>query len=342
MKHDRHRLILWGSLAASICIHAFLLLPAMLAVAEADADWTEFEHELEEHVEEQTPPEEQERLGLETSTTSSMTWVGYEEYQEHLAQLAEFDQAQFVEASSQASSTPSQQTTPAERPGNPSTAGGEPAPKTTTTETSGGGSGPIDGLGDDGGGIPTTTGSGPLADNPTGKADAKGEKPADTPGKDKPAKEKPAKESTPQPPGKQPDSGGGAPATPPSDSPLPPEPDAADKASDATSTISVPREKWISGHPVASQGLELFPRKPSFTTLQTLSGARNMLVTIRFGKDGKPKTVDILEHSGNEGIDAAVKASLYRWRAKGTRLDAVADEQTLDITLELIMHRRRK
>ena len=69
MTGDRHRMILWGSFAASICIHLFLLLPGMFAVAEAEGEWTEFEHELEEHVEEQEPPEEPERLGLESSQT---------------------------------------------------------------------------------------------------------------------------------------------------------------------------------------------------------------------------------------------------------------------------------
>ena len=343
MNGDRHRMILWGSFAASICIHLFLLLPGMFAVAEAEGEWTEFEHELEEHVDEQDPAEEPERLGLEQSTTSSMTWIGYEEYREHLAQLSEFDQAQFIEAASPEAASPNQQSAPATQPGSPSKEGGQPQSASTSKPTSGGGGGPIEGLGPGGGGLPSQ-GQGPLSESPAGKAKPKNnqKEPAEKPGKKKePAPPKPAEDSPSQPPGNQPNGGGGAPATPPSDSPEPPQPDAADKASDATSTISVPREKWISGHPVASQGLELFPRKPTFTTLQTLAGARNMLVVIRFAKNGKPTTADILEHSGNEGIDAAVKASLYRWRAKGTRLDALSDGQTIDITLELIMHRRR-
>ena len=329
MNTPHHKMILWGSLLASICIHLFLLLPAMLAVAKADSDLTDFAHELEEHLDEQELPE-QERLGLDQSTTSSMTWVGYDTYKEHLAQLAEFDQAQFNEASSPDTSTPSnQQTTPAEQPGTPSKAGGQPAkPSTPSTTQSGGGSGPIDGLGDDGGGIPTT-GKGPLADAPTGKADKNGEKPAKEPGKQEPEPAKPAKESEPQKPGDQPTSGGGAPD--------PPQPDAADKSSDATSTITVPREKWISGHPIASQGLELLPRKPKFTSLQETYGRRNLMATIRFGKDGKPTAAEIHQSSGHSGIDAAILASLYRWRAKGTRLDALAEKKTIDITLELIM-----
>ena len=341
MNMPRHKLILWGSLVASIFIHLFLLLPAMLAVAEADSSLTDFEHELDEHMEEQKLPE-QEQLGLDQSTTSSMTWVGYDTYKEHLAQLSEFDQAQFNEASSPDSSAPSdQQATPAKQPGTPSNAGGQPSKQSTPSTTqSGGGSGPIDGLGAEGGGIPTT-GQGPLADAPTGKADKTGKKPAKEPGKQEPKPTKPAKKAGPQKPGDQPSSGGGAPATPPSDAPEPPQPDAADKSSDATSTITVPREKWISGHPVASQGLELHPRKPRFTTLQTTQAARDMLVTLRFDKDGKPATAEILKTSGNVGIDAAILASLYRWRATGTRLDALAKKKTLDITLELIMSPRR-
>ena len=98
----------------------------------------------------------------------------------------------------------------------------------------------------------------------------------------------------------------------------------------------------MSGKPLASKGLELVPKKPVFTTLQTLSGAANMLVVIEFEGSGKPKEASILSSSGSSSIDSAVLASLYRWRARGKRLEDLDEDETIDIRLELIMTRKRR
>ena len=98
----------------------------------------------------------------------------------------------------------------------------------------------------------------------------------------------------------------------------------------------------MSGKPLASQGLELVPRKPLFTTLQTLSGAANMVVVIAFESNGKPENAAILSSSGSQSIDTAVLASLYRWRARGERLKGLDEDETVDVRLELIMTRKRR
>ena len=338
-----HRMVLSCALLISLLIHAAVLLPALVAAATADGGMTDLEHELHD----ETPPEDepQEALGLDDSDVSTMTWVGYDTYQEHLAELSDFDQAEFVNASSPTQSTnPGQQ--PAPQPGQPAQQGGQPSTAPSQKPPPGGGA-PIDGLGERSGGQPST-GEGPLASAQPGAAAEPSTNPQ--PAEDTTPSESPKKPDTPTPkdtpkpqkPGEAPTSGGGGSPADPSDEPTPPEPNASKKESDATSTISVPRENWISGRPLASQGLELTPKKPVLTSLQSLGGAANMLVVIRFPASGKPKEATIIQSSGSQGIDTAVLASLYRWRAKGERLEGLSDTGTIDVTLELIMSRKRR
>ena len=339
------RAVLSLAIVISLFIHVAVLLPALVAAASTEGSMTDLEHELQDDV----PPEEQEPLGIDDSTESTMTWIGYDTYQEHLAELAEFDQAEFVNASSPTQSM-NQGEQPAPRPGRPAQEGAPPTTTPKRTPPAGGGA-PIDGLGEQSGGQPST-GQGPLSSAKPGAATkpstnpspSKDAEPSDSTDQSDTPQPKDAPKETPKPqkPGEAPDSGGGGAPANPSDEPTPPEPNASKKESDATSTISVPRENWISGRPLASQGLELTPKKPVLTSLQSLSGAANMLVVIRFSSSGKPKEAEILQPSGSPGIDTAVLASLYRWRAKGERLKELSETGTIDVQLELIMSRKRR
>ena len=333
MTRASHRLVMVLSVVVSILIHALVLLPALVAAATAEAGYTELEHELANEMQERFPEDEPERLGLEESDQSTMTWIGYDTYKEHLAQLAEFDQAEFVDASSPANAT-TEGETPAPQPGRAAPTGASPRPAAEQQATPAGG-GPIDGTGEQGGGLPSQ-GQGPLSPAEPGPAEDEGTTP------DSGASPEPTPPDTPEKPGEAPASGGGAPPSNPSDEPTPPEPNASDRESDATSTIKVPRSNWMSGKPLASQGLELVPRKPIFTTLQTLSGAANMVVVIEFDGNGKPEKAAILSSSGSPSIDIAVLASLYRWRARGERLEGLDEDETVDVRLELIMTRKRR
>ena len=332
MSTRSHRFILMFAVIASLILHAVVLVPSMVAAAMSEAEYTNLDEIMEE--ERSTPEEEPERLGLDESDVSTMTWVGYDTYQEHLAQLSDFDQAQFIEASSPVSAS-----TQGEQPGPPTQAGAAQKP-TTTTPTTGGGGGPIDGRGEDDGGQPST-GEGPLSAEQPGAATTPAEQPSEQPEEPKDTAKPEPKPAPETPPGDAPETGGGAPPSPPSDEPKPPAPNASKKESDATSTISVPRDKWLSGRPLASQGLELIPKRPNLTSLQSLNGVPNMLVVIKFGSNGKPKDAEILSSSGNIGVDVAVKASLYRWRARGKRLQGLTETGTIDVRLELISRRRR-
>lgn len=331
MSTRTHRFVLMFAVIISLILHAVILVPSIVAAAMADPSYTDLDEVMEnEHADQEEEPE---RLGLDESDVSTMTWIGYDTYREHLAQLSEFDQAQFIDASSPVSAT-----TQGEQQGQPTQAGATPTPPAKPATKDGGG-GVIEGHGEGAGGQPSH-GAGPLSTQQPGAAVKPSEVPSEKP-EDAEAPPKPQPKPTPEtPPGDAPQSGGGAPPTPPSDEPTPPEPNASKKESDATSTISVPRDKWLSGRPLASQGLELIPKRPDLTSLQNLSGIPNMLVVIRFGANGKPKEATMLNSSGNIGIDVAVKASLYRWRARGKRLQGLSETGTIDVRLELISRRR--
>ena len=120
---------------------------------------------------------------------------------------------------------------------------------------------------------------------------------------------------------------------------LPPKPNASKSDSSATSTIKVPRKDWMMGKPIAAHGLQLRPRKPKFTALQkvTSSGRRNLLVRFDFDSKGKPAHAEILSGSGDPRLDANVKASLYKWRASGAKLQELAAGERITIQMELML-----
>jgi len=116
--------------------------------------------------------------------------------------------------------------------------------------------------------------------------------------------------------------------------------ESADRDSIATSTEPITRSQMRSGKPVARAGLEVRPREPQFTTLMRLSILpRNPLVEVWFGPDGVPRRALIVRSSGHEGVDHAVEASLYRWRATGKALDGLRTDETVGISLTIVLNR---
>lgn len=77
------------ALVLSVLLHLGVAL-LLLRAATADGRDRSLEHELED---EREPAPEQEPLGIEKSEAETLTWIGYEEYQEHLARLSEVEQA---------------------------------------------------------------------------------------------------------------------------------------------------------------------------------------------------------------------------------------------------------
>lgn len=112
--------------------------------------------------------------------------------------------------------------------------------------------------------------------------------------------------------------------------------DAADLESDPTSIVEVPRVNWKTGRPLAAEGIILRPRRPSFTAHQTVTNAPRGLITVLvIDHRGRPVNVEVVRGTGSSSIDRSLVASLYRWRAAGEKIDALAKDQTLRITIHI-------
>ncbi|MCZ6837180.1 MAG: hypothetical protein O7G85_15505, partial [Planctomycetota bacterium] len=99
----RTNLPVFIGLVCSLLLHAGLLLPMMISTTTSQAQAQDLESRFDPEdfkrpeVEPLVPPEEETPLGLDIDTPSTLTWVGYEEYEEHIAALAKMDQAAFTD-----------------------------------------------------------------------------------------------------------------------------------------------------------------------------------------------------------------------------------------------------
>ena len=348
--HSRDNRMLLMGLAFSIGVHVLVLLPWLNEEASASGDRSiaDLAHPLAP-----PPPEDQveeAELGIDESLIQSMNWIGYKDYEEHLARLAETEQAAFKVAPSAGGGAP---------PSSPQTSTAVPTPDDSRPSAA----------------APTITA--PSTRKPNEPKAPAAERPNETdevrpvaseevePKADSEAMGPPRPEPTPEnaDPSSSPESETTPktepkpeprPATEPSPTPKPePEPgegpgsgegepadagDAAEKESDPTSTVEVPPENWRAGRPLAAHGLEIRTRRPVLTELTLLTVRYgNPLVKISFGSNGRPRTAVILESSGDRRVDEPILDSLFRWRAKGERLRQLEDGETADITLRIMM-----
>lgn len=332
MQLDRSTLALLLGLVASMLLHATVLLPTLLSMMEPDESYrlqlrARFDPEDIEQRPEPPPEEERTRLGLDAENPSTMTWIGYEEYQEHLADLAETEQAAFTSSAAG--------TAQPHRPGEDQRdEQGVPQETATPQKT--------DVLGelerqleklDVGPVIPKTEATDPAApmasDRKTLGEVLAALEPLIQPSPQKPS---PDRDQPPQPVQKR-----------AAASPEPPDVGApADQESDPTSTVEVPFEDIKLGRPIAAHGLQLKPRKPRLTTLVRFTAAPiNPLVEIRFRRDGRPARAAILRSSGDSRVDEAILNSLYRWRAAGKPLQALAKGKTIPVRIQIVVGRPR-
>ncbi len=327
MTMNERRCILFGFLF-SLAFHGAVVIP--LLEKASDASETRGIVDLASAIEPPAPEEAEEVLGIDDSMAKTMNWIGYEEYEEHLARLAETDQAAFKMNPSagggapppvpetkrpvEETKTPSERkaegarpsvTAPATKDRDDPRAPDAPQPSEATT-------------------VEKTT---PIEPKP----DAPGEEPV--PPTTEPAPDAPPTEPKPTPtPTPKPNEGPGEGEGEPSDG------DAAEKESDATSVIEVPPSTWRAGKPLAAAGLELKTRRPVFTELTTLTAQfSNPLVEIRFGSNGRPRSAVILESSRDRRVDEPILDSLYRWRATGDRLKELEGDETVDIKLRIVL-----
>jgi len=373
MNRRRFNWPLLGGLLLSLMLHVVAIGPLMAMMSSStpiqsmDAQFDDDDVLLPKPKREDPQPP----LGLDEGTASTLTWVGYDEYQEHMAELSEVEQAAF---------TPHTHTTPPRIQIDSS-------PPTSLTQTPVNESisvpeseliaqsdSPPSGEGQSATPNQSTSILPDLAvkDVPTqiSQASEFSSEPKTTPfnvGDEESAPSQtndpqepaiPQKKQTPEPiqmktsmrqlmKTLQQMAAAYATAarqipTPDSPSESEPEPgDPADKQAQPTSVVDVSLDDIKIGKPLAAQGLELLPRKPEFTTLQMLTASPgNPLVFIMFGPDGIPRKAGVVETSGDYRIDEAIRNSLYRWRAQGKPLEKITGDQTIDIPIRLILTRR--
>lgn len=278
------------------------------------------------------PIEEKQKvqLGIDEDMPSSLTWIGYKEYEEHLAALSEVDQA--AKAIDQS--------------GNPQSPSAESSKRiqTITTEQLEIARQELAALLELFRIEPTPPDAKPGTNPDVPQVAESGLRSAIAKLKEwlenasETAKSKPTTET-----GEKAEQAVAAKAVEsgrqgnPTDSP-PDEGDPSDMESDATSTIDVPFDKIRLGKPVAGHGLVLEPRRPNFTLLELLTARpRNPLVEINFPRSGKPKSAQIIDTTGNKSIDNAILNSLYAWRAKGKRLEELGKDETVSIRIRILL-----
>jgi hypothetical protein len=313
-----------AGLTVSLVAHATLLVPLSTRALRASGGPADLDVRLEPTALRPAPPRV--TLGIDRSQHSTVTWIGYREYQEHLAPRSLVEQAAFTP-------TPGPGAVPEESPPPaplalpapshapaPAAALASPAPAPVPTPSPP--AVPATPL------VPLAT---PSTLAVTGPA---------APAHDAPPPPAPAL-PVPQPPAPQPTApqlpAPAATTAPPAGAPG----DRADLESDATSLLDVPLDRIRAGRPLAARGLEIKTRRPEFTTLLRLTAAPgNPLVEIAFGPDGRPRSAVLLHGSGDVRIDDAILSSLYRWRASGEALRELAEGETADVRIRILLTQR--
>ncbi len=110
----------------------------------------------------------------------------------------------------------------------------------------------------------------------------------------------------------------------------------SDRDSGATSLVRFSPEQWKLGKPIAAQGIVLRPRRlPMKPYILFLNTPAPLVAELQINKEGKPQVVNILLSTGNDAYDQKWYSCLFRWRASGEKIDALKDDETLDITIQI-------
>ncbi|MEM7227770.1 MAG: hypothetical protein AAF432_03045 [Planctomycetota bacterium] len=351
MDERRPRARLGMAIALSLVMHALVILPLFMATLEPRITRSMTDAVLTAQRAEVEIPENEVQLGIEESAESTLTWVGYDTYEEHMATLSAVEQSAFtlspeqgvpteVAGDLEAPTTPVEAAQPVEAPETAeevvdassespeeSVEVEEPLDVTATSEP-----------------MPSAVQSmmallnlaekfAPVFEVET-PADPVTDKPVTTPRETPPAtvaqnvtQPKPVAAAEPPRPAPKP-------GDEQADEPLPGE--VSDRQSPATSTVEFTKIK--AGKTVSAQGMELKPKKPELTTFQRLTSRPcDPVVLMQFRKDGTVKHAEILTASCSPGFDASLLASLYDWKAKGEPIDALDGDELVTIRMQILL-----
>lgn len=113
-----------------------------------------------------------------------------------------------------------------------------------------------------------------------------------------------------------------------------------DREADPTSTIDVPADQWRNGKPLAARGLQILTRRPEllpeYLAVQR-APVRHPIFELSFDNKGVVRRVVMLESSGAPELDDRLIDCLYRWRARGERLQAVKPNDRLTLTMRMLV-----
>jgi hypothetical protein len=308
------------SFAGSLALNGLFLFPGMVVLfssspSQAIGSAAAHNSQLQE-----TPPDDLD-LGIDESDASTLTWIGYQDYMEHIARRAEFEQAQLRASLGERASGSTLPVPPTTTPAPPApdsapvqvqpdsatpsqdTAPQATEPPATPAEKAAQETGlPADPTAPDT--LPTPADETPAAPAPGVEPPSDAQTPAGetsdaSPLTPKETNTQPTPDSPTQPPASP--SSPAAPAVTPSPQPTDattePDPDApagrkgvddaplrldgSDRDADATSLIKVTRRDLNLGKPQAREGMKLYPRKPEFTSLRVVSSGGNRGVLAR-------------------------------------------------------------
>ncbi|MFG0328209.1 MAG: hypothetical protein ACF8SC_13200 [Phycisphaerales bacterium JB037] len=287
---DRSTLVI--ALVGSLTLHALAVL-ALSGVARAAQS-------PDRALDPPDPP-----LGIESSRAVTVTWLGFEDPTPHQAPRSLVEQPeQSLAAAASPPNEPSEQS-PAEPVSQP-----EPAPDPATN--------PRDAA-------PAIRLVQPAVLNAAPAVAVGDFRLPPTPPKPTPQQaQQPSQPANPAPSNPAPEPAKPTPPTPAESDPRPAD-RPADRESDAASRHE-PTEFKL-GDPVAAQGLRIDTRVPPRHSIQTrLVGARRRPVfEVSFRKDGTVAFVEIIQSSGDPDVDEPWRNALYEWKASGSELDALPE-----------------
>ncbi len=338
---------LWAALVLSVAFHLFVLIPIVLLILSPPTSAREIANEIEQTPNERNPSPP---LGGDEGSPSSLVWIGYDTYQEHLAELADVEQAAFTPSPAGAPNaqpmtaqpaTPGQEDTGQDQQtsnvGSELATADQPAQPETEQEqdeaqqSQGLVKAPLSEFGNQVLKMAPVIGTGPLIFLPlpeaTQSSDTTKEQPTPSPNQTKQETAAPGQTESPEAKEVQP-------GTP------------ADRESDATSTLKVPIEKWKIGRPLQAEGYKILTTKPQLTPLQQVSGTLGMrqfpVVEIVFLTNGRPDDVRVIQSSGNKRADEILRQSVFKWRAQGKALEERAKDDPLIVRIQITFTRRRR
>ncbi len=116
----------------------------------------------------------------------------------------------------------------------------------------------------------------------------------------------------------------------------------SDKESEATALKD--RVQVRPGQPVAAKGLEIKTRRPVFSLYTRVTAApRNAVVRVRFTREGKVASAEMVRSSGVADVDRPILDAVYGWTASGKQLLELPETRegekpaTVSIVFEIVL-----